>query len=518
MIRHMTVWNLRRSVNVAGVSNFMLPLAIGLATGLDYFDNALFSFFLGHMAGGVNAAPDELIWSSSAYAVASVIGILGQQWWVDCVGYRRYLTASLLLFSAGAIGSALSSNSLEFAAARALQGYAIGPMMGACRIFLRTQLAPSEQGRGVRVFLYFIVGASSIAPLAGGYLIAAFSWKALFICTSLIALVSAFLIMSAVPHVGHKEPQERGDTHVWPYIIFSLAQASLQIVMQQVRFELFSATPCLVLLTIAGGMLLSWFIWQQWHHPKPLVRLHALREKAFQAGIVLYVFFYSINTALSYLTSRLLENGLNYPVENAGRLIGLTSMVSLIAVYLYFRYSPHIKRKKLLIIPGFLMAIAIAAWLAKMAPDASMSWLVVPMALRGILLVFIALPVAGVTFSMISTDEFTHGYRFKNIVKQLTISFSTASIITLEQHRNALHYTRLAEDINSSTPAWNQMIALLQTEWGISRELATNFATNETIRQAIQQANFLSLLDGFWTVAGLALAGLMFGLWQKQIR
>jgi hypothetical protein len=57
------------------------PWVLAVVTGLDYFDNSIFSFFTSHIAGGINASPDELVWASSAYAVAAVLGILQQQWW-----------------------------------------------------------------------------------------------------------------------------------------------------------------------------------------------------------------------------------------------------------------------------------------------------------------------------------------------------------------------------------------------------------------------------------------------------
>ncbi|EGD00958.1 major facilitator transporter, partial [Burkholderia sp. TJI49] len=47
----------------------LFPWALALVTGIDYFDNAIFSFFASYIAGGINASPDELVWSSSAYAV-----------------------------------------------------------------------------------------------------------------------------------------------------------------------------------------------------------------------------------------------------------------------------------------------------------------------------------------------------------------------------------------------------------------------------------------------------------------
>jgi MFS family permease len=89
----------------------LFPWTLALLTGVDYFDNAIFSFFASYIAGGINASPDELVWSSSAYAVTAVLGILQQQWWVDRLGHRRYLAACMLMFSLGALAATLADTS-----------------------------------------------------------------------------------------------------------------------------------------------------------------------------------------------------------------------------------------------------------------------------------------------------------------------------------------------------------------------------------------------------------------------
>lgn len=502
------------------VSESIFPWAIALATGLDYFDNTIFSFFISHMAGGLNASPDELVWSSSAYAVASVLGILQQQWLVERLGYRRYISGCLLLFAVCSIAASLSESSIELALARGAQGYFIGPMMSACRILLQISFTPQKRPAATRLFLTMILLASALAPLIGGYLIAYFDWRALFVCSALAGGVLAVFSLLAVPHIGHVHPEERGEAHVWPYIVFAFAQGALQIVMQQLRFELFSTSPALVFLTLAGLVSLGWFAWHQWHHPKPLVRLHALREKTFQVGILLYMAFYFVSSALGYLISRFLEGGLGYPVENAGRLVGLTSLASLTMAFVYFRYSALIKHKKWMIVPGFLLAMLIGDWLAHMPPDVSISWLVPPLVLRGLLLLFIALPVANLTFQIFSIEEFNHGYRFKNIVKQLTYSFATATMIILDRHRVALHQTRLAEYVNPFNPAYQNTIdALTRTfeSLGHAPREARSLALVEISRMVAQQASFLSTLDGFYIVIGVAVCGGLFAMWQKQI-
>jgi hypothetical protein len=365
-----------------------------------------------------------------------------------------------------------------------------------------------------------ILLGSGLAPLIGGYFVAWLGWRALFACGAAGGVAMGVFALLAVPHTGHVEREQRGEAHFWPYIIFAFAQGALQIVMQQVRFEVFSTSPELIVLTVAGVLSLGWFAWHQWHHPQPLLRLHALREKSFRAGITLYIAFYYVSNAMSYLVSRFLEGGLRYPVENAGRLVGLSSLFSVVMALVYFRFSARIKHKKWMIVPGFLLAAFVGLWMSSMPPDVSMQWLIAPLVLRGLLLLFIALPVANVTFRLFAIEEFNHGYRFKNIVKQLTYSLSTATMIILEQHRMAMHESRLAESVSAFNPLFQNTYEKLTGGFealGYSAAQAKSLALAEVGRIVTQQASFLSSLDGFYFLIGVALCASVVAVWQKQI-
>lgn len=508
------------SSSTAGLHVGFFSWALALATGLEYFDNSIFSFFTSYIAGGINASPDELVWSTTAYATAAVLGILQQQWWVERMGYRRYVGACLLLYAAGAVLAALCETSVELACARGLQGYFIGPIMGASRILIRVSLTSKERPVATRAFLTLIVLSSALAPLVGGLLLSYFGWSVLFACTAPAGVLFAVLALLALPDSGYLHPELRGEPHLLPWLIFAFAQGALQIVMQQVRFERFSNSPRLPLLALTGIVLLGWFIWHQWHHPRPLVRLRALQQKAFRAGLILYVFYYYVSQALSYLIARFLESGLDYPPENAGRMVGITSLISSCALYAYFRYSSRLPHKKWIIVPGFALAIFIAFWMTQMPPDVSRSWLIVPMLLRGLLLLFIVVPVANVTFGVFPAEEFTHVYRLKNIVRQLTFSFTTATVIIVEQHRFALHQTRLVEFANPFNPLYQQTLAGFTRAFellGYVPSEAHGLALIRISQIIARQASFLSSLDGFYFLIGVAVCGGLFAIWQKQI-
>jgi MFS family permease len=497
-----------------------LALVLALVTGLDYFDNAIFAFFASYIAGGINASPDELVWASSCYAVAAVLGIVQQQWWIDRLGHRYYIAGCMLLYGGGALSCAICETSVHLALARAMQGYCIGPMMGACRILIQDSFRTERRATAIRLFLICIVFGSALAPLAGGFLVSHLDWRALFACTAPFAFGFAAFALFSVPGSGRLPREARGSAHFGPYMAFAFAQAALQIVMQRVRFELFTASPLLVVLCIAGLAALAWFAYHQWNHPSPLVRLNALRERTFQVGLVLYMFYYYESTGLSYLVSRFLEGGLGYPVENAGRMVGLASLASSSALFLYFRYAKLLPRKKGLVVCGFGIAALVSWMMTRMSPDTSQEALRLPLLLRGLLLLFIVLPVANLTFRIFEIEEFAHGYRLKNIVRQLTISFATASVIIVEQHRQALHESRLSEWVNPYNPNFQTAMQTLANgilSGGRSLSEAHALALVTVQRMVTQQASFLAALDGFSFMMAVALCASVFAIWQKHI-
>lgn len=509
------------TAEATGLRALLLPLAIALSVGLDYFDNSSFSFFISEIAGGIGAPPDELIWSSSAYAVAGVLGILQHQWWVERIGHRNYIGGCLLLFAGGSLVSALSQSSMELAISRALQGYLMGPMLGACRILIQVSFAPKARALATRIFLITILLSSALAPLIGGWLVSAFGWRAVFACTLPAGLLIGVFVLLVAPTTGRLPPEERGEPHVWPYVVAALALGSLQITVQQVRFSPFSESPSLEVLTMIGLMLLGWFIWHQWHHPRPLIRLHGLKEASFRMGLALYALYYFISNALGYLVSRFLQSGLGYPVENAGNLVGLTSLASLGGAWIYFLYASQVTRKKWIFVPGFLVAALLCGWMMLMPPDVGMSWLVLPLTLRGLLLMFIALPVANIAFQSLSIDIYPHSYRIKNIVKQVTYSLATATIIILEQHRFAFHQTILSASVTAANPGIDDLLNRLGQSFeqaGFTASAAHGLALAEIERAVVQQANFLSYQDGFLFLACLSIGAALFALWQRRIQ
>jgi len=498
----------------------LMPWAIALIVGIDYFDNALFAFFASYISGGINATADELVWASSAYALGAVLGILQQHAWIERIGYRRYLALCMFAFALGGVAAGLGDNPVELMLARGFQGYFVGPMLGACRILVQIGIAPQRRARALRAFMVLIVFGGALAPIAGAFMVTHFEWRALFFCSAPVALLAGVLALWTLPDIGDVAPHQRTEPHYLAYGVFALAQAALQVVLTRTHTELLSGSPGLIGLGIAALAGLGWFGFQQWRHPAPLVRLDALRQRTFQVGLALYVVYYWLSTGYSYLLPRLMEGGLGFTVGDTGYFTGFCSMLSGLLLFVYLKYAARVSHKKWLIVPGFGIAAGAAWWFAQMTPEVGRLQLLGPLLLRGLMMLFVVLPVANLTFRSFEAEAFAHGYRLKNLVRQLAISFATASAISIQQHRVALHETRLSESTSLANPAFAQALDQLTRGFaslghGMGEAHAMALATLS--RLLGQQATFMASLDGFEVMAVVALVAGIFAAWQRDI-
>ena len=403
--------------------------------------------------------------------------------------------------------------------ARGFQGYFVGPMLGACRILIQIGIPAQRRPKALRAFMVLIVFSGALAPIIGAFLVTHFEWRSLFFCTAPVAVLTGVLALWTVPDIGDVAPHERTEPHYVPYVVFALAQAALQVVLTRTHYELFSGSPTLIGLAIAGVAGLGWFAYQQWQHPAPLVRLQALRQRTFQVGLALYVVYYYMSTGFSYLLPRLMEGGLGFTVGDTGYFTGAMSLVSGLLVFVYLKYSARVTRKKWLIVPGFGIRRRRPCGSPRCHPGrppatggaaaAARSHDAVRGVARG-----------GHHLPLFRGRRLRTQLRLKNLVRQLAISFATASVIALQQHRVALHGTRLAESSSASNPTFMQSLDTLTRGFQASGHAmgeAHTMAVATLSRMLEQQATFMASLDGFHVIAVVALVAGVYAAWQREI-
>ncbi|MBN6207243.1 MFS transporter [Ralstonia flatus] len=485
----------------------MVGMVIGLATGVDYMSNLMFSIAGPHIEGGVLASQDVYLWAVTAYAAAASLAILVMGRLADHMTYRRHTLLSLLVFIAGTLMCAAAEGGTMLIVGRAVQGFGGGPMLSTSRIFV--QHSPAHERRTMmKGMIYGIFGLSCVSPMLSAALTEQFGWRAIFVAQLLVAVVVCGLVAAFYPHP--KMHERKGDfaSLDWPSAIaFGLAALIALHGFQQARFIHPDGSPAQVVPIIAVVALILWVGIRQTGHPRPWVDLRATLQRRFLMGMVFYAIYYMFASAWGFLSSSLLQNGLGFRYETTAELMSLGGLVTVALGILNFQLTNVLPTKRVLISIGFVLMATALLWMSHVAmPGASVAAVAPGFMIEGMVGMFVVIQVAGLTYVDLPAKDFGHAYQFKGIMRAWAQAFGTMGATLLLQRGQAQHRTDLVGHVSALTPAWQWPHALQGSELiQISAEID-------------RQATLLAVGDLFaWgAVVALGCAG---GIWlQRSLR
>ncbi|AOY95248.1 MFS transporter [Cupriavidus sp. USMAA2-4] len=496
----------------------LVMMLLALATAVEFLENIMFVFASSHIVGGVDADPRGFALVQGGYAVGGMLMILKQQWLARRFGYRYYMTGALLLFIAGTLAAATSHNLAQLVAARFVQGVGGGSLFTSCRILIVAMFGAADRPRATRIFMIGIFGASALAPALAAELIDRGVWQDVFYGVLPFAVLAAIGAWLLLPDAEQRAPDE--GPALGPLLLFGTAVVALQAAMTEARFDIFSHPLRLLLVCLLGLALLASFLWQQWHHAAPVLRLRPLRNPVYLTGLALYFLYYVVSNLSAYLFPVYAEQALKIPLATTGWLNSFAALVSFGGILVYLRVAPRLPDKKPLIVCGLLVMAGAAWWFSVMPPDAGPSALAWGLVGKGLFGVMVVIPVAGLTFRSLADDDFAHGYRSKNLIRQIAGTFASALGAVLLQNRQFAVHTSLTDALGQRPEQVSQWLAQVQ-ETLVARGMDAAHGHQGAVAQlgllVEQQARLIACEDLYRLVVVLALATAAFVLIQRRL-
>ncbi|WP_143665974.1 MFS transporter, partial [Streptomyces griseus] len=148
----------------------------------------------------LSASLAQVQWTSTAYllAVASLLVLAGRLG--DRYGHTRLLLTGSLGFGAASLGIAVAPSVGWVIALRAVQGVFGALSQPATLALLRQVYPPDRLGLPVALRTSAIGVAAAAGPLLGGFLVAQFGWRSVFVVNVPVALlIGLFCLAARVP-------------------------------------------------------------------------------------------------------------------------------------------------------------------------------------------------------------------------------------------------------------------------------------------------------------------------------
>jgi DHA2 family multidrug resistance protein len=430
-------------------------MCVGMFIAL--LDIQIVSASLRDIGGGLSAGSDETAWVQTSYLIAEIIVIPLSGWlsrvfstrWLFCISAVGFTITSLLCGAAWNIQSMIVF--------RALQGF-----LGGSMIPMVFTSAFMFFGGKQRVIAAATIGAiaslaPTLGPVIGGWITDVSSWQWLFY----INLVPGAFVAIMVPILVRIDQPDlsllKGADYL-SMVFMALFLGCLEYTLEEgPRWNWFSDSTILTTAWISGLSALV-FISRTLMVKNPIVDLRALTDRNFALGC-----FFSFVTGIGlfatiYLTPLFLGRVRGYSALDIGLAVFSTGVFQIMSIPLYAFLANRIDLRWILMFGLGLFALSM--WdFSPITHDWGAHELLLPQALRGIAQQMAVPPAVTLTLGGLAMSRLKQASGLFNLMRNLGGAIGIAACATILNDRTNLHFTRLAEHLNSSNEAMNQWLS-----------------------------------------------------------
>ena len=216
---------------------------------------------------------------------------------VFLIGIVWFALASLLCSVAPTVGTLIG--------ARALQGAGAALLTPGSLAILQAVFRPDDRGKAIGAWSGFSGVGTAVGPFLGGWLVAAVSWRLIFVINLPLAALVVAVTLRHVPE--SRDPTDTAPIDVTGGVLVTLGLVGLTYGLIQGPNHGWASASVLIAL-IAGVLLLSAFGWWERRSPAPMLSLSLFRSSQFTStNVVTFIIYGAIGGALFLLPIQLQE-------------------------------------------------------------------------------------------------------------------------------------------------------------------------------------------------------------------
>jgi len=257
---------------------------VGVSIFMSTLDSSIVNVALPYIMEDLASDVKTVQWVVVVYllTVSSLLLTFGRL--SDTRGRRMVYVAGFLVFTLGSLLCANAMTACFLVGARMVQGIGASMLMACSPALVVDAFAPKERGRALGLVGAVVAAGLTLGPLAGGAILACFSWRVIFyinVPIGMLAVAAGIFVLRGLPGgSGSREPLDKAGSLLLVImlscLIVPLARAS--------DWGLFSVKSGLCLL--AGMLCAVGFVYNEKHAAFPLFDLDLLKIRLFTLPLI----------------------------------------------------------------------------------------------------------------------------------------------------------------------------------------------------------------------------------------
>ncbi len=386
-------------------------------------------------------------WLTTGYMLVNGILIPITAYFMKRFTTRQLFQASMLIFLAGTIVSALATNFPVLLTGRMIQAAGAGIIMPLLTNVIFTLFPPNKRGAAMGMVGFAIIFAPAIGPTITGYVLENFEWKLMFygmVPFALLVIICGFIYLKNVSE------QVITKIDIISVILSTIGFGTLLYGFSRAGSQGWSSSEVLVSIAL-GVVALGLFTWRQLTSQKPLLDLRAFKYNMFSLTIIINITVTMVMYADMMLLPLYLQSARGYTALESGLLLlpGALVMGFLMPITgrLFDRYGA-----KWLSIIGVVIMIITTIGFIDLTDSTSYTYLVLMSTGRRIGMALMLMPIQTAGLNQLPPSLTAHGTAISNTIKQVAGAVGTSLLVTVMTDRTKTHLTdMMSTDVNGAT-------------------------------------------------------------------
>jgi len=484
------------------VNQWIIALAVTLATFMEVLDTSIANVALPHIAGSLSAGQDESTWVLTSYLVSNAIVLPLSGWLSSIVGRKNFYMGCVALFTVSSFLCGLAPNLATLIICRVLQGAGGGGLQPSEQAILADTFPPAKRGMAFAVYGVAVVTAPAIGPTLGGWITDNFTWRWIFFINIPVGILSLLLTSRLIQDPPYFRRRKLGETRI-DYIglgFVALGLGTLQVVLDKGQRDDWFESHFIVILSLISVLSLIFVIIWEWRHKDPIIDLHLFRDRTFGISNLLMFMLGFALLGSTLLLPLFMQTMLGYTAQQSGFALmpgGFVIMLLLPLVgFLLSRYTP-----RWLLLFGLMVLSASLFNMTRFDLEIDFRTAAAARVLQAVGMAFLFVPINTAAYAFLPREKNNAASGLMNLARNIGGSVGISVVTTMLDRRSQVHLTDLSSHLSQSNPALQSMIQ------GASRAMQAHGASAAgATRQAYaliqgtveRQASMLAYIDCFW--------------------
>jgi DHA2 family multidrug resistance protein len=491
----------------------LITIAAMIAGLMAFLDISIVNVALNDIRANFGTPLDQIAWVSTSYAMANITIIPMSGWLLRRFGFRRYYTASILIFTLASVLCGLSWNLQSLIVFRVMQGLGGGAIIPTSQSVLFSRYPERQHGMAGALFGIGAITGPLLGPTVGGYLTELSSWHWIFFVNLPLGLLAGYLVWTQVGQP--KFVSDRAPVDKLGIALLAIGMSSLQYVLEEGNRNGWFEDPTVSFLAMVAAISLLGFIVHELETPNPVVDLRVFKNRAYAAATGLNFLIGTTIFAGSLLLSLYCGTIMHYRALDIGRVFLMGTWIQLLIFPLAGRLVTKVDPRYLLVIAS--TGIFTSLWLnSHLTATATQGQIAVPLFVRAIGTGFGFVPLTVLGVSSLPQALRPGGTALFNLTRELGASIGTAWMSTMLDRGTRHAFSAITSHVDVYNPVLQEQLALLRGGPG-TRLIDPEHAAYAAIQARITGQSLLSAFNhGFLMLAIAFFIASFLIFWMKK--